>query len=346
MKNKITLHLDDIIYSLQTQGGISRYWTEITSRIVDSGNFNVFRTQGKNKFSRYCPVKSDSQIFHSSYYRNPIGKEVKNVVTVHDFTYQHGFFKTPKTFFHIRQINSSINNADAIICVSENTKQDLFLFNPHLKNFPNVFVIPHGANLKKKGEKGESFEGNIANQMKQILDRPYVLFVGRRAQFKNFHSALLGFLNSSLVKLGFSMICVGSKFTKDETNQLNKLNLTNQVFALPDISDKQLIYLYQNAFALIYPSLYEGFGIPPLEAMNLGCPVIASNCSSIPEVVGDAGILIDPLNINSISSSFDILLDENTRIKYIEKGLNRASLFDWNNSAKQYMEIYNSLCPS
>jgi glycosyltransferase involved in cell wall biosynthesis len=338
---KIKLHLDDIIYVLQEKGGISTFWKELTSRISDNNNIQIQRTKG-NRISRYLPVHTKSDLFHSSFYRKPLGKSVKTVVTIHDFIYELGYLKTLNARVNILQVKLALDSADAIVCVSENTKKDLLLIYPSLKSNPNIYVVNNGVSLKYD----ETLNSQYFDRFLSLnLNKPqkYILFVGKRVKYKNFESALLGFYESRLTKQGFSMICVGSDFSNDEYQCLNKLGLQKSVLAIDNVTNRELNYLYQNSYALVYPSLYEGFGLPPLEAMNCGCPVIASNTSSIPEVVGDAGILINPQDVKAIASALEILLCEETRNNYIKKGFERAKLFAWDKAAEKYIEIYRSL---
>jgi len=341
MQNKISLHLDNIIYQLQGTGGISTYWTELSSMISASQVFQIHHTTG-SKITRYSPVYTNAQIFHSSYYRIPLSKHTKKVVTIHDFIYQYGFIKSLNTPLNIFQMKLAINTADAIVCVSENTKKDLLLLYPHLKKYDKIYVVGNGVSLKFE----ETLNIKAPTRLREIsrtIVHKYILFVGKRIEYKNFEAALLGFFESSLPKNGFSMICIGSKFSDSEYEQFAKLGLTNNIAFFENATDSELNYLYQNAFALVYPSLYEGFGLPPLEAMSCGCPVIASNTSSIPEVVGDAGILIDPNDIKAIASALESLLSNEIRNNYINKGFERAKLFSWQKIAQQYIEIYQSL---
>lgn len=122
-----------------------------------------------------------------------------------------------------------------------------------------------------------------------------------------------------------------------------KFNLDSSLIYISNVRKEELACLYHHAFAMIYPSLYEGFGLPPLEAMSCGCPVVASNSSSIPEVVRESGLLIDPYDVDSASSAFNQLLLTNVRDSLIKKGLLRAKLFSWDVVAKRYMEIYQYL---
>ncbi|MDZ7957612.1 MAG: glycosyltransferase family 1 protein [Aulosira sp. DedQUE10] len=338
---KIRLNFDDIIYQLQKQGGISKYWQELTNRIATNDLFEINHTTS-SKITRYLPVYTNADIFHSSYYRKPSSIRTINVVTVYDFLYHFGYLKNINTRVNIWQMKSAINAADAIVCISENTKRDLFLLYPHLVNHPNIYVVSIGTyinfnkNLNLKPP-GRLLELSISKLKKSIL------FVGKRIKYKNFDNALLGFYESELAKDGFTLLCVGSSFSETELQLLTRLDLQNNVAFIENASETELNYLYQNAFALVYPSLYEGFGLPPLEAMSCGCPVIASNTSSIPEVVADAGILINPYDPHEIASSLRRLLHDETRNSYITKGFARAKLFNWDKVAQNYVEIYKAL---
>jgi glycosyltransferase involved in cell wall biosynthesis len=109
-----------------------------------------------------------------------------------------------------------------------------------------------------------------------------------------------------------------------------------------DVDDRLLIHQYLGAATLVYPSLYEGFGLPPLEAMSLGCPVIASSASSIPEIVGDAGILVDPTSSDAMAQAIDAMVfDEAVRSEYRRRGIERATLFSWERCARETVEVYN-----
>lgn len=334
------LIFDDIIFNIQKFGGISSYWREMTFRVEKKNNFKILRTKS-SKFNRYLPVVSKTDIFHSSFYRINLSPKVKNVITIHDFIYEFGFLKTLNTIPNILQIKLAISYADAIVCVSENTKKDLFSLYPQTIHHQNVFVIGHGKSFVIN--KYTSTQQFLPTAFSTCKPQQYILFVGKRLHYKNFQTALLGFHSSSLPKLGFSMICVGSKFLESEEKMIEKLGLKKKVVYFDNVNQENLGYVYKHAFALVYPSLYEGFGLPPLEAMSCGCPVIASNTSSIPEVVGDAGILINPHDVNAIASALEKLLCDETRNYYIAKGLNRAELFSWEKTAQKYTEIYKSL---
>jgi glycosyltransferase involved in cell wall biosynthesis len=339
---KTKLHFDNIIYRLQKAGGISNYWQEITSRILQNSSFQIQQTVG-DRLTRYLPVPSNADIFHSSYYRQPFFfKKVKTVVTVHDFIYEFGFIKTIGKKVNIYQIKKAIQSADAIICVSENTKKDLLMLYSEFIYRSHVYVVRHGTSLSNNFIDLKLASEKIRELIKQRKQQ-YILFIGKRKYHKNFSSALLAFAESSLPKSDYLMVCVGSKFSDSEEEAIANLELQQNVIVLENVTSYDLQLLYQNAFALVYPSLYEGFGLPPLEAMSCGCPVIASNTSSIPEVVADAGILVDPKNIDEIKLALEAFLDSEYRHFYIHKGLARAKLFSWDEAAQRHIEIYKAL---
>jgi mannosyltransferase len=339
---KIKLLYDNIIYQLQKTGGITTYWRELTSRISHHKAFQTSSTKG-SKLTRYFPINSNVDISHSSYYRSNLSLKTKKVISVYDFIYELGFVKTLGSRINIQQRKIAIETADAIICISENTKKDLLSFYPKVAQNLNIYVVHLSSSFQIEHAKCLPVSERVDSISRDRLGQ-YILFIGsRKVKHKNFNIALMAFYESCLSKLGYSMICIGSKFSDLEEQLIASLGLTNQMFVIENATDDELKYLYQNAFALLYPSLYEGFGIPPLEAMSCGCPVVASNRSSLPEVVGDSGILIDPYEVMSISHALEKLLDEQVRNNYIVKGLARAKLFSWDEVVKKHIQIYQSL---
>ena len=337
----VKLHFDDIIYQLQKAGGVSTYWREITSRVANDPSFTIKRTQG-HQWTRYLPIFSTADVFHSSYYRVNVAPKSKSVVTVHDFLYELGYLKSLGKVINEQQIKLSILSADAIICVSNHTKKDLLSLYPRVGDRAHIHVVHNASSFSSSNDCHDLEESSPLYKLVEKNQSRYALFVGKRIGYKNFKNALLGFRESDLSKNKYLMICVGSKFSDFETSYLEKLDLQQQVIATGSVSNDQLRYLYRHAFTLVYPSLYEGFGLPPLEAMSCGCPVIASNRSSLPEVVGDAGILVQP-QATAIAKALESLLDESLRNSYIKKGLSQAKLFSWNKSAQKHIEIYQSV---
>jgi mannosyltransferase len=181
----IKLHFDDIIYQLQRYGGVSTYWKEITSRIVNTNDFEINRTIG-SKITRYLPVYTNTQIFHSSYYRIPLSKSAKTVVTIHDFLYEYGYLQTLNAQTNIWQMKLAINAADAIVCVSENTKKDLIHFVPKV-DINKIRVIYNGVD-----EKFKPINLDVHFNKKHLFeDFNYAIYVGdHKTNYKNFDMAI------------------------------------------------------------------------------------------------------------------------------------------------------------
>jgi glycosyltransferase involved in cell wall biosynthesis len=337
-----TINFDNIIYKLQKNGGASLYWKELVSRVARNAEFKVDFTCG-SRYNRLLPVISNSDIFHSSHFRTSCNRKSKIVSTIHDFTYERGLVSGSKIGkeVNIWQRRNAIKLADSIICISENTKKEMLDIYPDSTD-KEIHVIYHGCSFGREIIINVQVTRRLAAFESEL--NKFVLYVGTRNSYKNFNSALIGFSMSSLAKNDFTFVCTGSNFTEEEAFLIQKLGVDKKVLIFDYATHDELSYLYQNAFALVYPSIYEGFGLPPLEAMNSGSPVIAANSSSIPEVVSDAGILIDNIeDYEAIKNALETLLDEQIRNTYIVKGLNRAKLFTWESSVNQHVKVYQKL---
>jgi mannosyltransferase len=351
---------DNIIFSLQKSGGISVYWYEILSRIVnqtetnylfieeEGKETNIFRNKLKidPKYSIHSNFKMNSFlnryrnldfnidkkkfIFHSSYYRTlskGIKKKnnVKEVVTVHDFTYER-FSTGMKKLVHSWQKKKSINAADVVICISENTKNDLLHFYPQFSK-KDIRVIYNGV----------SEQYTIVPELKKDNhSTPYFLYVGSRTDYKNFDFVVkaVSLLNEYILKI------VGCSLSKNELMLLES-NLSGRWQFEENVDNVQLNVLYNQAFALLYPSSYEGFGIPIVEAMKAGCPFISLKGSSITEVAGEAGFLMDELNFDEFYKGVELI--KYNRDKIIELGLLQANLFSWDKCFDEIVAIYKEL---
>lgn len=270
------------------------------------------------------------ETFYSPRSSAPAGTPV--VLTVHDMITE--IFPNEEV---PRKISSdkkkkAIQRADHVICVSESTRRDLHrsVELPEEK----TSVIHHGV---------EKFETD--QRLPEPLDRvPFLLFVGKRGHYKNFSRLLEAYYRT--IKHAENVMLVafgGGEFTPDEQRWISSRNLENRVSQVSG-DDRTLGGLYRQAAALIVPSLYEGFGMPALEAMAHGCPVAASDRSSLPEVAGDAGIYFDPRDVTSITKAIRRILEsEALREELMKKGRERASRFTWEKCARQTARIYRSL---
>ena len=271
-----------------------------------------------------------------------LNRNIKKVLTIHDLT--------PILFpeMHTKETNltweSSLkfikNRTNIVICDSISTKNDCI----KLLKIPEkrLRVIPLSADEQYKPLKNKE---QIYDELKQEynINSPFILFVGTLEKRKNVPTLIKSFYKLKKSKLNYKLVIVGGKGWKYTKifDLIEDLNLQNEVIFTDYVSDEDLVKLYNTADLFVYPSLYEGFGLPPLEAMACGCPVITSNTSSLPEVVGDAGIMIDPNDIDGLTESMlKILTDPDLREEMSRKSFERAEMFSWKKVAKETWNVY------
>lgn len=217
----------------------------------------------------------------------------------------------------------AIRRSDAVVCISENTRADLLKFVPGIDP-AKIRIIYNG----------------VSADYRQLPHAPYsdmagsVLFVGGRQGYKNFE-----FLVKALASTTYNLVVCGQPLSDYETTVLNSL-LPNrwQAFAYP--SNAELNRIYNSVHALVYPSSYEGFGIPILEAQRAGCPAIALNASSIPEIIGDKSLLLDDLSPQELVKKLNLLADGAFRKEVVTKGFANSQRFSWQKMAQEYLALY------
>jgi mannosyltransferase len=278
---------------------------------------------------RYRSVRQlPAGLLHTSYYRTSPQRNVRNVVSVYDFTYEK-YSSGIRALVHSTQKRNAILRADAVICISENTRRDLSEWIPRCS--PNKIFVTHLA--------ADDDFFPIEERDASITDQPFVLFVGGRDGYKNFSAAVDAM---SLTK-DCAIVCVGGgPFTEEERDGLQH-KLPGRHFHAGAVDNARLNRLYNSAVCLLYPSFYEGFGIPPLEAMKAGCPFIALNRSSLPEVAGKAGIMLEEESADALSSAIDECRAAGRREELRRAGFAQASLFSWQRTFEQTLPIYRSL---
>lgn len=358
------------IFSFQKFGGISRYIYEIANHIAtkNSRHVNIICPLYTNKYLRsskslakvsgffininpkFLPAVRfinqlaswvilkyvKPEIIHETYYSamRLTSKKTKIILTVHDMIHERFKDKFSPLDTTMKKKAIAVSRADHIICVSENTKRDLIELlgvNPS-----KISVVYLGFNLTS----------NIKSKFKiDKKARPFLFYVGARDGYKNFKNFLRAYSQSKNLKKNFDIVCFGGgPFVIEEINLINKLNVNVNSIRQVSGGDEILGDYYKRATALIYPSLYEGFGIPPLEAMGLGCPVLCSNVSSIPEVVGDAAIMFNPADVLSIQIAIEgFVNDFSLRDKMINLGRERVKIFSWERCAKETLQIYDKV---
>ncbi|MCL2650510.1 MAG: glycosyltransferase family 4 protein [Candidatus Azobacteroides sp.] len=340
--------MDNIIFFIQKTGGISTYWYELLKRQINENDDVVFFEENitcQNIFRKKLNIPlekviinpsrlplnlrkylslntgnlSRESIFHSSYYR--VSNVAKcQVTTVHDFIYER-FASGLAKVVHVAQKKRAIEKADAIICISQNTKTDLLKLYPKFLN-KRIEVVYNGVS--------DAFYPKYDRQDNVIL------YVGGRVYYKNFP-----FVVEIVCQLQkHQLVIVGNPLNTKEKKMLEtKLKDRYKIYSY--ISEEKLNDLYNQASCLVYPSSYEGFGIPVVEAMRTGCPVITLNTSSLPEICGEAGMMLNEL------SSLKFI----EQIKYTQKNIDtitKASLiqsqkFSWSKCFNETNEIYKSL---
>ena len=353
----MSIVFDNIVFSLQRAGGISRVWSKITQpycnddRIIfiesDRWKNNIYHhdiqfthTVDDHRLpipiSRYINFNrnffEDGYIFHSSYFRINEASGCSNVTTVHDLIYEK-FSKGLGAALHLRQKEIALRKSDCIVCVSEHTRKDLIEHYPFCAD-KRVIVIPNGV-------EGFIKSSTISEKIQRLDIGSYFLYVGHRGGCKGFslvHDAI------DLLESTLQCVVVGDPFNNNELKKIVERGHEKKIVNVGKLSDADLNDLYSHASFFFFPSLYEGFGIPPLEAMMAGCPVLTSNRSSVPEVVGSAGILFDPSDLGTLKNGLIRVLQVDVRDKLIALGTERARIFSWKSVVDRYAALYAELC--
>jgi mannosyltransferase len=327
----ISVNFDSIIYSLQNFGGASVYFKNIVDHVKESNHFKVFITNA-HSFHRGMPVCSRADVFHSSHFRRTIFSRSRTVTTVHDMTYELGMLGNGlKAKLNILERKGSYFDADAIICISENTKKDLLEIYPRLSGQCPIHVIHHGFTTP---------DFDHLQLPEGLKDPGYVLYVGGRKNYKNFNLAVHGFVESGVWRDGVKLVCTGSDFSEQELKLFSQVGVPHSIVSVGLVDEAALFCLYKHAHCLLYTSRYEGFGLPLIEAMSVGCPVVGAEVSCIPEIVGKAGILVNSDSPNQVARAILDLGSTSLRDRVIADGLIRASHFSWKTSASKHMEVY------
>lgn len=271
--------------------------------------------------------------YYNTYYKNFLNlKEVPIVLTVYDMI--HELF--PDFFYGVETQNQkrwSIDAATKIIAISESTKRDIQRYYKIPEDKIHVIYL------------ASSLERNCSNLVINKDLSNSILYVGNRSVYKNFHfflESIIGLFQKypemNLILAGGEQIC------KRDREILKKLKLQERIHRIAIKNNDTLGSLYKSSRLFVFPSLYEGFGIPLLEAMQFGCPVVCSNTSSFPEVAGDAALYFDPTNKESIFKAVEsVYSNESLRKDLIEKGYEQSANFSWEKTASETFRLYKSL---
>jgi glycosyltransferase involved in cell wall biosynthesis len=280
-------------------------------------------------------------LFHPTYYHKYFLEHLGSkpfVLTFHDATSERYAHRFPDIGTHLTDLKKKLlQRADRIIAVSEFSKQELHEF--FGTSLDRIDVIHLGTSLGDEStNSGQTLDAN-----RQTEPFPYLLYVGKRAFYKNFDLFFAAIQPMLHRHPDIRLVCAGGGvFSREEQNMFRAAGLANRVHFRP-ITDASLFRLYEQALAFVFPSLNEGFGIPVLEAFSANCPAVLSNRSSLPEVGGSAAVYFDPENTESIASAVEkVVFNETLRAELSQRGRERLRLFSCEKTAGQTLSIYQS----
>ena len=357
------------VFAQQSYGGISRYYKNLAAELLKlEQKISIFAGLHRNnyltslpndivsgyKISRYPPKTAKlfqranhyltnyqmrlwkPEVIHETYYSNftPNLNNVPRIITAHDIIHElfsEGLDKS--NIITQRKINA-FNRADHIISVSHNTKKDLIeFFGISSEKISVIHLATDNVSMINQYHSDTKYS------------RPFLLYVGPRAGYKNFVGFLKAVSQSQKLINEVDIVAFGGgHFLSEELIKIKSFGFKEGQVRQIGGDDSVLVSLYQEALAFVYPSLYEGFGIPPLEAMACRCPVISSNTSSMPEVIGDAGEYFDPKEPESIKAAIEKVVFSQSRIRDLKtKGIERLKIFSWESCAKETLKIYKNI---
>jgi glycosyltransferase involved in cell wall biosynthesis len=360
---------DHQIFLLQKYGGISRYIYKLNQYLnymkirpiicapISINEHLVLLKKNKinhfkfNKIYKYCNKafnlynnfftelylkKFEPDVIHQTYYKRNynIKKRTPVILTVYDLIHEK-LYKTYKLSKNNKWKEEAIKSADHVICISKNTQSDLLNFYDIDKN--KTSVIHLATDIKLTSIDLEKY--NL------IFKKKFILYVGERSRYKNFINLIKAFSSSNSLINEFNIICCGSEsFSNEEKSFFSKNNLKVDTIQHITATDAQLNYLYKNATAFIFPSKYEGFGLPAIEAISLGCPVLASDIQIFREILGNNVIYFNPNDIHSIKKALEENLFSKKKLKdFSIKGLEHSKKYSWEKCAQKTLDVYKKV---
>lgn len=356
---------DHQIFSRQAYGGISRYYCEVAKRLTRMGarvtinaplyvcnyfdldsckpngfhipklpfsanllsSLNGYLCALTNFFNHHETI----DIYHETYFTRAdnCAANAVRLITVYDMINE----KFPQSFSrldHIRKIKAfAVKRADHIICISNNTKNDLIDYLHIDADKISVVYLSH-------------MHHRLDGHENKLTRKPFLLYVGGRQPYKNATRLIKAFAQSKALHTELNLVFFGgNKLQPNELRLFSDLGLNASQIVHLSGDDTLLAQLYTQATALVYPSLYEGFGLPPLEAMSYGCPVVCSNSSSIPEIAGQAAEYCHPEETDSIQRAIEnVVFDSERSQQLIQLGFKQAQKFSWDRCARETLQVY------
>lgn len=366
----LKIHFDSQIFRLQKYGGISRYFTrlakglqdleqepkvlggvyrnsylsELDKELVHGFSLNKYPRKGLRALFNVGDFYNNSfqlfnkpDILHETYFESEPtlkGKPKARVITNYDALNEKFPTFFPPNQLKTKEKQASFDRSDLIFSISHQTKRDMLeLFKVEEEKIKVVYLAS---------------DPPIPNHQIEIptdLVKPFFLFVGVRMAHKNFDGFIKAFSASPLLMKEFDIISVGHfGFSKNENEEFKRLGFNGNQIRHIHAEDSLLAGYYSTALALVYPSIYEGFGIPPLEAMTYGCPVICTNSSSLPEVVGEAAEFFHPSDLDDFKAALErVAFDPTLREELIRKGREQVKKFSWEKMTKEHLYWYQKL---
>lgn len=367
--------MDGIIFEIQAHGGVSRVFAEILPRMCELSTDIQFTLLTAGRLKQSLPsharvhhlsrpgvqrlfqgawlakIKNDLRglilntpvrvskniIWHSTYFTLPYRWRGLNVLTMHDMTYElfPRFFTHPLDGQFRAYKRKCIEKADAIICVSQSTADDLCTYYDFAQKKP-IYVIHNACD--------DNFcqIPDVSTYYQAPTQKDFLLYVGGRQHYKNF-AQFLKVYSAWHLNTKIDLVVVGEPWNNTELNLIRDSHLERKIHLLTKVADRDLCYLYNLALAFVYPSLYEGFGLPLLEAMRCGCPIVASKIPSSVEVAGECAVYFEPNDFNSFLNALTMAIDLGRNSKQVRSGLGRSHVFSWDRCAKMTLEVYSDL---
>ncbi len=364
--------IDGYIYQYQTHGGISRDFDHLIPELCDQNDqlhvklflrrkpirplpshknlsiINFSRIDGLfrplkllpyqyskiyNIFLQLLMANTQRKIWFPTYYLKPPFRWFGyQVYLVYDLIHEMYPERNPNSEGIIKLKNSAFKDANEIICISKTTAADILRY----------YLIPHSKIHVAENGFNRSFHQKSLQEIRHTINFPFILFVGKRFFYKGFDTLLNAYSNWTKNN-DFKLLVVGEKWTQEEEISIKKNNLQDQVLLLNNISDEYLIDVYSQAKAFIYPSLYEGFGIPLLEAMSCGCPIVASKIPSTIEVAKDIPYYFEPNDATGLIMALDKALSDNNSANKIKAGIENVKYYSWERMATEVLKVFENL---
>lgn len=360
------LIIDGLVYSYQ-RGGISRIYDEILPKMCDLDSslsiklilhpsnsknipyhpqirflrspdvgkifrpwrlWHLYHSELRGLLTRIKFTNTKSKVWHSTYYTTLPEWRGPKIISVYDLIHERLGDLFLNSHITIARKRRAISQADVLICISDTTRQDLINFYNVPAEIIHVIHLSHSKAFKVKDE--FSFRHS----------KPFILYVGMREGYKRF-SDLLTAYSQWLMNTQIDLVAVGNAWSNSEIDQIKDLNLQNNVYLLNSVDDNMLCDLYNQAEAFVLSSHYEGFGIPLLEAMACGCPMVATRIPSTLEIAGSIPLYYEPGESDDLLVALNKVLLEGKKSSRVQNGLTHVKQFSWNSTAEKTLQLYN-----